>query len=76
MPTREHFSSQELEKVQSHYNIGPVHYAKPLSAGNRRVPKMIITSDQGKFLLKRRPKTKDVLQRVTFLMSRKYIEED
>jgi Ser/Thr protein kinase RdoA (MazF antagonist) len=66
MPTREHFSSQELDEVQSHYDIGPVHYAKPLSAGNRRVPKMIITSDQGKFLLKRRPKAKDVLQRVAF----------
>ncbi|MHC4337854.1 MAG: phosphotransferase enzyme family protein [Planctomycetota bacterium] len=66
MPTREHFSSQELDEVQSHYDIGPVHYAKPLSAGNRRVPKMIITSNQGKFLLKRRPKAKDVLQRVAF----------
>ena len=61
-----HFSSEELAEVLSHYNIGIIHQAKPLSAGNRRAPKMIIVSEKGKFLLKRRPKGKDDLYRVAF----------
>jgi Ser/Thr protein kinase RdoA (MazF antagonist) len=61
-----HFSSEELAQVISHYDIGVIHQAKPLSAGNRRAPKMVITSEQGKFLLKRRPKGKDDLYRVAF----------
>jgi len=61
-----HFSSEELVRVLSHYDIGVVHKVKPLSGGNRRVPKMVIVSEQGKFLLKRRPKGKDDLYRVAF----------
>lgn len=60
------FSSAELAKVLSYYDVGIIHQAKALTAGNRRAPKMIITSQQGKFLLKRRPKGKDDLHRVTF----------
>lgn len=61
-----HFSSEELAQVLSHYDIGVIHQAKPLSAGSRRAPKMIITSEQGKFLLKRRPRGKDDFYRVAF----------
>lgn len=61
-----HFSSEELAQVLSHYNIGVIHQVKPLSAGSKRAPKMVITSEQGKFLLKRRPKGKDDLYRVAF----------
>jgi Ser/Thr protein kinase RdoA (MazF antagonist) len=61
-----HFSSEELAQVLSHYEIGVIHQAKPLSAGNRRAPKMVITSEQGKFLLTRRPKGKDDLYHVAF----------
>ena len=61
-----HFSSEELAQVLSHYDIGVIHQAKPLSAGNRRAPKMVITSERGKFLLKRRPKGKDDLYHVAF----------
>jgi homoserine kinase type II len=61
-----HFSSEELAQVLSHYDIGVIHRAKPLSAGNRRAPKMVITSERGKFLLKRRPKGKDDLYHVAF----------
>lgn len=61
-----HFSSGELARVLSHYDIGVIHQVEPLSAGSRRVPKMVITSEQGKFLLKRRPKGRDDLQRVAF----------
>jgi Ser/Thr protein kinase RdoA (MazF antagonist) len=61
-----HFSSEELAQVLSHYDIGVIHQAKPLSAGNKRAPKMVITSERGKFLLKRRPKGKDDLYHVAF----------
>ncbi len=61
-----HFSSEELAQVLSHYDIGVIHQAKPLSAGNRRAPKMVVTSERGQFLLKRRPKGKDDLYHVAF----------
>jgi len=61
-----HFSSEELVRVLSHYDTGIVHRVKPLTAGNRRAPKVIVTSDKGIFLLKRRPKGRDDLQRVAF----------
>ena len=64
-----HFSSEELAQVLSHYDIGVIHKVKPLSAGNMRAPKMVVISEQGKFLLKRRPKGKDDLYRVAFAHS-------
>jgi len=61
-----HFSSEELVRVLSHYDIGVIGQVKPLSGGNERVPKVAIVSEQGKFFLKRRPKGKDDLIRVAF----------
>lgn len=61
-----HFASRELAQVLSHYDIGVIHQVTPLSAGNRRAPKMVVMSEQGKFLLKRRPKGKDDIYRVAF----------
>ena len=64
-----HFSSEELVKVLSHYDIGVIDQVKPLSGGNRRAPKMVFISEQGKFLLKRRPRGKDDLYRVSLAHS-------
>jgi Ser/Thr protein kinase RdoA (MazF antagonist) len=61
-----HFSSEELVRVLSHYDIGIVHQVKPLAAGNRRAPKVVVVADKGTFLLKRRPRGRDDLDRVTF----------
>jgi Ser/Thr protein kinase RdoA (MazF antagonist) len=61
-----HFSSEELAQVLSHYDIGVIHQLTPLTAGNKRVPKMVIVSERGKFLLKRRPRGKDDVYRVAF----------
>ncbi|UCF00007.1 MAG: phosphotransferase [Planctomycetota bacterium] len=61
-----HFSSEEVAQVLSHYDIGIIHQAKPNTAGSRRVPKMVITSERGKFLLKRRAKGKDDPYHVAF----------
>ena len=60
------FSSEELVRVLSHYDVGIVHRVKPLTAGNRRAPKVIVTADKGVFLLKRRPRGRDDLERVAF----------
>jgi len=64
-----HFSSQELAQVLSHYDLGVIEHLEPLSAGNMRAPKMVIVSQFGKFLLKRRPKGKDDPYRVAFAHS-------
>ncbi len=61
-----HFSSNELATVLSHYDIGVIHDLRPLLAGSRRTPKMIVTAEKGKFLLKRRPRAKDDLCRAAF----------
>ena len=61
-----HFSSQELARVLSHYDVGVIHKVKALSVGNRRAPKVVITSQRGKFLLKARPRGKDDPFRVAF----------
>ncbi|MCJ7729170.1 MAG: phosphotransferase [Sedimentisphaerales bacterium] len=61
-----HFSSNELATVLSHYDIGVIHDLRPLSAGSQRTPKMIVTAERGRFLLKRRPKGKDDLYRAAF----------
>ena len=60
------FSSEELVRVLSHYDIGVVHQAKALSAGNRRAPKVVVVADRGTYLLKRRPRGRDDLDKVTF----------
>jgi len=61
-----HFSSEELVKVLSHYDIGLIHHVQSISAGNKRAPKIVVVSEQGKFLLKRRPRGKDDLDRIAF----------
>ena len=50
------FAADELVCILSHYNLGIIEKLDPLQAGNLRTPKAIISSDKGKFLLKRRPK--------------------
>jgi len=61
-----HFSSEELTRVLSRYDIGEVEQLKPLSAGSARVPKVVVISERGKFLLKSRSKSRGLLQRLKF----------
>jgi homoserine kinase type II len=57
MPTAAaRFSSEEVEEVAAHYDVGAVERTMALSGGSREVPKMVVVTDKGKFLLKRRPK--------------------
>lgn len=61
-----HFSSEELAQVLSHYDIGVIHQLTPVSAGNKRAPKVVVISEKGKYFLKRRPKGKNDEHRVAF----------
>lgn len=61
-----HFTSEEIDRVLGFYDIGKIINLTPLTAGNRRAPKVVVISDKGKFLLKRRSRGKDDLYRVAF----------
>jgi len=61
-----HFTSEELDEVIGCYELGQIRNLKPLSAGNRRAPKMIIYTQKGTFLLKRRSPGKNDLYHVAF----------
>jgi Ser/Thr protein kinase RdoA (MazF antagonist) len=64
-----HFKKEELQQVISHYELGEVYQTKSLMAGNSRAPKVVIIAENGKFLLKRRPKGKDNLYHAAFAHS-------
>ena len=51
-----HFSSEEVEEVLGCYDVGALQRTMALSGGSREVPKMVVVTDMGKFLLKRRPR--------------------
>jgi Ser/Thr protein kinase RdoA (MazF antagonist) len=66
---RAYFSSTELTRVLAYYAIGIISQIRPLVAGNAHAPKVVVTSDQGTYLLKRRPHGKDDPARVAFAHS-------
>jgi homoserine kinase type II len=60
------FSSEEVEAVVSRYDVGAIQQTRTLSGGSREVPKMLVVTEGGKFLLKRRQKGKANLVHVDF----------
>jgi homoserine kinase type II len=66
---REQFSAEELAVVLSHYDIGVVDSVVEFPRGSRKAPKLMIVSEQGKFLLKRRARGKDDPFKVAFTHS-------
>jgi Ser/Thr protein kinase RdoA (MazF antagonist) len=60
------FSSSELTAVLSHYEIGKIKKAMRLARGSKGSPKVIVTTTEGRYLLKRRPAGKDDMYRVAF----------
>src|SRR5215212_7314659 len=56
---RETFTLEELAVVLSHYDIGIIDSVVEFPRGSRKAPKLLIVSEQGKFLLKRRARGKD-----------------
>jgi homoserine kinase type II len=66
MSDREKFTVEELVIVMSNYDLGPVAAVKEFPRGSRRAPKLVITSEKGEYLLKRRARGKDDPFKVAF----------
>src|SRR6202050_2060571 len=66
---REQFSAEELAIVLSHFDLGLVDSIVEFPRGSRKAPKLLIVSEQGKFLLKRRARGKDDPFKVAFTHS-------
>ena len=63
---REKFGHEELPIVLSHFDIGTVESIVEYPRGSRKAPKLLIVSENGKFLLKRRARGKDDPFKVAF----------
>jgi homoserine kinase type II len=63
---RDTFATDELAIVLSHFDIGPIDSIVEFPRGSRKAPKLLIVSEQGKFLLKRRARGKDDPFKVAF----------
>ena len=63
---RETFSAEELAIVMSNFDIGVIESIAEFPRGSRKAPKLLIVSEQGKFLLKRRARGKDDPFKVAF----------
>ena len=63
---RETFGAEELAISLSHYDIGIIGKVQEFARGSRRAPKLIVESQRGKYLFKRRAKGKDDLSKVAF----------
>lgn len=66
MAEREQFGRDELAIVLSHYDIGVIEHIEDFPRGSRKAPKLLLTSPQGEFLLKRRAQGKDDAVKVAF----------
>lgn len=63
---RERFSADELAVVLSHYDLGVIQSAREFPRGSRRSPKLLLRTESGRYLLKRRAQGRDRPARVTF----------
>ena len=63
---REQFTQEELAIAMSHFDIGFIDSVQEYARGSRKAPKLLIGSDQGRFLLKRRARGRDEPFKVAF----------
>src|SRR6188508_736252 len=63
---REQYGPEELATVLSHYDIGIIDSIVEFPRGSRKAPKLLIVSEQGKFLMKRRARGRDDPFKVAF----------
>lgn len=61
---RQHLDIDEIRAVLAHYRLGKLVRARELVRGSRQAPKMVIETDQGQFLLKRRAPGRDRTDRI------------
>lgn len=60
------FAQQELAIVLSHYDLGRIQDIREFPRGSHQAAKILVTTDRGKYLMKRRPKGKDDPYKVAF----------
>lgn len=63
---RTRFGTEELAIVLSYFNIGIIEAIQEFPRGSRKAPKLLLRSDKGLFLLKRRAHGKDDPFKVAF----------
>jgi homoserine kinase type II len=63
---RRTFEAFELARVLSHYDIGAIEEIVDFPRGSRKAPKLMLRSDKGLYLLKRRARGKDEPRKVAF----------
>lgn len=61
---RELFGTAELAIVLSHFDLGVIRRIHAFNRGSRRAPKLVLDTDTGRYLLKRRAKGRDDPQKV------------
>jgi len=66
---RDCFAADELAIVLSHYDLGTIEAIQEFPRGSRRAPKLILRTDKGLYLLKRRAHGKDDPFKVAFCHS-------
>lgn len=65
-PERAAFQAGELAIVCSRFDIGVIEAVKEFRRGSGRAPKVVLKTDRGRFLLKRRAAGRDTPARVAF----------
>lgn len=65
-PSRLQLTQREIDSTLARYSIGKVHSINELAAGSVMSPKVVIESDRGKLLLKRRANGLDIPALVAF----------
>ena len=63
---RERFGARELAICLSHYDLGIIESIEDFVRGSRRSPKVILQSQRGRFLFKRRASGRETIQKVAF----------
>ena len=63
---RDRFATDELAIVLSHYDLGTIEAIQEFPKGSRKAPKLILRTEKGFFLLKRRARGKDDPFKVAF----------
>jgi len=73
---RADLTPQELNAVLKHYALGSIRRADKQVKGSRRSPKVVLETDGGRFLLKRRARGRDHPMKVAFAHSvQQYLAE-
>lgn len=66
---RSQFTAFELAIVMSHWDVGVIQKVQEFPRGSRKAPKLVLKTDTGNYLLKRRARGKDDPYKVAFCHS-------